>query len=168
MSIRLSLQHGRTHTESHTVSCTIGELAQDVAQESCAIVVRRISGLRSTQAFNVWFYRIVLRESLRAESRRCDVASVETVSTHLETTDPGKSILRIDVMRALAKLPSAQRAAIVLHFYADMNSREIADVLHMPDSSVRFHIMNAKHKLELLLSNHGNSPSSSELSRYAL
>jgi RNA polymerase sigma factor (sigma-70 family) len=62
--------------------------------------------------------------------------------------------VRLDVVRALGQLSRAQRAAIVLHFYADMNSREIAAVLRVPDSTVRFHLVRAKRKLEALLGDH--------------
>jgi DNA-directed RNA polymerase specialized sigma24 family protein len=42
----------------------------------------------------------------------------------------------------------------VLHYYAGMTSREIAEVLCVPDSTVRFHLARAKRKLETLLGDH--------------
>jgi RNA polymerase sigma factor (sigma-70 family) len=126
-------------------------LAEDVAQESCAILARSLPSLRRAESFNVWFYRIVMREALKVE-RRQPAAGLDEVPEAV--ADSEQSVVRLDVQRALSNLPPAQRAAMVLHYYADLNSREIAQVLGIPDSSVRFHIMLAKRTLELALSNH--------------
>jgi len=126
-------------------------LAEDAAQEACAILFRAIARLRSTQAFGVWFYRIVVRQATMLDKRNSTTAlNFETSS---EPFDLDGSLLRIDVFNALATLAPAQRIAIALYFYAEMNSREISDILNIPDSSVRFHIMQAKRRLEKALNN---------------
>jgi RNA polymerase sigma-70 factor, ECF subfamily len=128
------------------------DLAQDAAQEACAIVYRSVTGLRSAFAFRVWFYRIVLREAMRLDRKRALLAMFAwEPAAHEDLTE---SIVRLDVVRALGQLSRAQRAAVVLHFYAGMNSREIASVLRIPDSTVRFHLVNAKRRLETLLGDH--------------
>jgi RNA polymerase sigma-70 factor (ECF subfamily) len=131
-------------------------LAEDAAQEACAVVFRRAGQLRSAEAFRVWFYRIVLREALRLERKRalaaCFTAEPESCG------DLGDTDLRVDVLRALGKLSRDQRAAIVLHYYAGMNGREIAAVLDVPHSTVRFHLMRARAKLETLLCDHRLHP----------
>lgn len=40
-------------------------LAEDAAQESCAVVAQSIGALRRIDSFSSWFYRIVYREALR-------------------------------------------------------------------------------------------------------
>jgi RNA polymerase sigma-70 factor (ECF subfamily) len=129
-----------------------GDLAQDAAQEACAIVYRSLGSLRSAEAFRVWFYRIATREALRLDRKRA-LISIFAAEPAASGTDD-ESIRRIDVLRALAKLPRAQRAAVVLHYYADMNSREIAAVLGTPDATVRFHLVRARRSLEASLGNH--------------
>ncbi|MGC1757967.1 MAG: sigma-70 family RNA polymerase sigma factor, partial [Candidatus Cybelea sp.] len=39
-------------------------LAEDAAQEACAIILDAMPKLRAPQAFNVWLYRIVVRTAL--------------------------------------------------------------------------------------------------------
>jgi RNA polymerase sigma-70 factor (ECF subfamily) len=126
-------------------------LAEDAAQEACAIVFRGIVRLRSIEAFGVWFYRIVLREAMVLERRSRPSRLIGDFTRRLGTDD---AIIRIDVLDALARLAPVQRATVVLHYYERMNSREIAAILDMPDSSVRFHIMNARKHLERMLEDH--------------
>ncbi len=130
-----------------------GESAEEIAQESCAIVYRRIGDLRSTSAFKVWFCRIVMRRAvaLAKDRRRCDDRSCDGVMTS-ESFDADQ---RIDVRAAIAALSPEQRAAIVLRYYAGMNSREIGSILGMPDGSVRFHLLRGKRILEKALSEYG-------------
>jgi RNA polymerase sigma-70 factor, ECF subfamily len=127
-------------------------LAEDAAQEACAIVHRSLAGLRSSAAFRVWFYRIVVREAARLDRKRA-LLSFFVREPHADA-GLSETILRVDVLRALAALPRAQRAAVVLHYYAEMNSREIASVLRLPDSTVRFHLARARRSLETMLGDH--------------
>jgi|HubBroStandDraft_5_1064220.scaffolds.fasta_scaffold07002_1 RNA polymerase sigma-70 factor (ECF subfamily) len=124
-------------------------LAEDAAQEACAIILDAMPKLRAPQAFNVWLYRIVVRTALSIgkKQRRDEQLALEIVAS----TEPAESLVKIDVMRALDRLTPRQRAVVALHYYAEMSSREIAKVLAIPDSTVRFHVMNAKKILEPLL-----------------
>jgi RNA polymerase sigma-70 factor (ECF subfamily) len=136
-------------------------LAEDAAQESCAMLFRYIRRLRSTAAFNTWFYRIVVRQAVAIEKRsvREPLGSEPAIAGDLDDL-----LVRVDILHALATLPAAQRAAIALHYYAEMNSREISSILNLPDSSVRFHIMRAKKTLEKSLQSfNGNGVTLKEL-----
>lgn len=129
----------------------IGETsgAQDVAQEACISVYRSITALRSADAFRTWFYRIVLREANRYRKRRM---RSETEWTVVAQT-PDRAAL-IDLWRALATLPHPLREVVVLHYFEDLSSREIAPILRVPDSSVRFRLMIARRRLRAMLGDH--------------
>ena len=124
-------------------------LAEDAAQEACARILDAIPKLRASRAFNVWLYRIVVRTafSIGKKQRRSERVALEKA----ESIEPAESLVRIDVMRALDRLTPRQRAVVALHYYAEMSSREIAKALAIPDSTVRFHVMNARKILEPLL-----------------
>lgn len=123
-------------------------LAEDAAQEACAIVYRKVSQLRDAAAFRVWFYRLAMRQAMRLE-RKAQLTRIFSPEAIPDNADA--SVSRVDVLRALTKLPPRQRCAIVLHYYAGMSSGEIADTLGIADSSVRFHIMQGRNALERLL-----------------
>ncbi|HZY98435.1 MAG TPA: sigma-70 family RNA polymerase sigma factor [Candidatus Baltobacteraceae bacterium] len=130
--------------------CIVGDsgLAEDAAQEACAILYCKIARLRSPEAFRVWFYRIVTREATALERRHRHTEAADSV----EAIDPQPLLLdRIDIGRALTQLSPQQRAAIVLHYYAALNSREIGDILRLPDGTVRSHLLAARRILRDLL-----------------
>jgi RNA polymerase sigma-70 factor (ECF subfamily) len=122
-------------------------LAEDAAQEACAALYRGIARLRSTAAFRVWFYRIVVRESLAV--RR--LSAVRHINPDHFAFEEERSVARMDVARALGLLSPVQRAVVVLQFYAGLSSREAGAVLGMPAGSVRFHSSRARRQLEAAL-----------------
>jgi RNA polymerase sigma-70 factor (ECF subfamily) len=124
-------------------------LAEDAAQEACAIVYARVGSLRDSAAFTVWFYRIVVREA--SAVRRTAQRPLNGVAYRDRSQAVEGLIVRLDVAAALAKLSPVQRTAIVLHYYSGLSGAEIARVLGMPHGSVRFHLFQARKRLERLL-----------------
>jgi RNA polymerase sigma-70 factor (ECF subfamily) len=124
-------------------------LAEDAAQEACAVLFRHIKRLRAAPAFTVWFYRIVVREALAIRKR--------AFATTIELEPSSSSLLddvltRIEVLDALMELLAPQRVCVALSVCGEMSSREIGAVLEISDSTVRFHIMRARRTLEKSLS----------------
>jgi RNA polymerase sigma-70 factor (ECF subfamily) len=131
--------------------------AEDAAQESCARVVAAIGGLRSSEAFGVWFYRLVVREALRIERHIPEHEPLDTrlLASASALTD---ALIRIDILRALGALPARQRAVVALHHYAGLNSREIGEILATPEGTVRYQLAVARRRLESLLAAHRPYP----------
>jgi RNA polymerase sigma-70 factor, ECF subfamily len=122
------------------------QAAEDAAQEACVILYRTIASLRNAAAFRVWFYRIVVREASELKRRRSRVETVpEPEPSAVDQTTS------IDVWRALASLPQHLRDIVVLRYFEDLSSREIASVLRIPAGTVRFRLMMAKRRLRPLL-----------------
>ena len=120
--------------------------AQDVAQEACIILYRTIGSLRSAGAFRTWFYRIVVRKAAELKRRRARISpEVEPQTSAVDQT------VSLDIWRALATLPQHLRDVVVLRYFEDLSSREIASVLRIPDGTVRFRLMVAKRHLRPLL-----------------
>jgi RNA polymerase sigma-70 factor, ECF subfamily len=121
------------------------QCAEDAAQEACVIMYRGISSLRDAGAFQTWFYRIVVRESLR---QKPDPALLIGLDEHFGFEDHAASI---DLWRALDKLPGNLRTVVVLRYFEGLTSPEIGRVLHVPGATVRFRLMIAKRKMRPLL-----------------
>ncbi len=120
--------------------------AQDAAQEACIVVYRTIASLRSCTAFRTWFYRIVVREAAEIKRRRSRTeAAAETPAISRDET------AAIDVWRALSGLTHKLREVVVLRYFEDLSSPEIASVLGVPDGTVRFRLMIARQRLRPVL-----------------
>jgi RNA polymerase sigma-70 factor (ECF subfamily) len=52
-----------------------------------------------------------------------------------------------EIDAALDRLPPAQREVVVLRYFCDLNSREIGEVLQMPEATIRSHLAKARRQL---------------------
>ena len=58
---------------------------------------------------------------------------------------------RVDVMMALAQLPTRQRACVVLRYFDDMTDSQVAETLDCSVGTVKSHLFRARKTLERLL-----------------
>ncbi len=92
-------------------------------------------------------------------------AAQEPLDPHLlaSASSLTDALVRVDVLRALGALPPRHRVVVALHHYADLNSREIAEILGIPDGTVRYLLSLARRQLESLLASHRPTPLSEVL-----
>lgn len=124
-------------------------LAEDVAQEACAAMAVALASLKDARAFRTWFYRLVVHEAINVARRQPKLASIDESAFKPIEEDRAQSL---DLANALRRLPREQRAVVLLHYYAGLNSREIAEAAHLPASTVRFHLMLARRALRRAIS----------------
>ncbi len=130
-------------------------LAEDAAQEACATMARSLPTLKNISVFPTWNYKIIVNHALTVARRRRDTQALDVLvdrEVHFDRSDA------LDLYNALATLPIVQRAVIVLRYYADLNSGEIAVATGLASSTVRFHLMLARRTLRKALSAAGGRP----------
>jgi RNA polymerase sigma factor (sigma-70 family) len=133
-------------------------LAQDAAQEACAIVLRRIPTLRSSDAFDAWLYRIVMREGSRVR-RRSSVRGEQSSQLAKQSDDT----TTLDVWRALDTLSPEHREVVVLFYFDDLRTDEIATILRVAHPTVRTRLARARERLRGILSDYGDEPTTTNL-----
>jgi RNA polymerase sigma factor (sigma-70 family) len=138
-------------------------LAEDAAQEACAAIASALHGLKNADAFAAWSYRIIVNHAITTARRHPKPLSLDTQTDCGIRFDESDAL---DLYRALAALPVVQRAVIVLHYYAGLNSSEISHATGLPRSTVRFHLMLARRALRRALSTADSS--STQLSTGAI
>jgi RNA polymerase sigma-70 factor (ECF subfamily) len=124
-------------------------LAEDAAQEACASIARGLPSLKNTAAFSTWSYKIIVNRAIsaaRARPRTLTLDSSIESGVHVDRT------VAVDLSNALSRLSVVQRAAVILHYYAGLNSREIAAATGVTSATVRFHLMLARRALRKALS----------------
>lgn len=134
-------------------------LAEDAAQEACIAAYRSYGQLRDRDAFRPWFYRMVVRSATALAKKSAREHRREIESPRVEPPN----VDRVAVGSALDVLPPTQRAVVVLSYYADLKSREIAAILGITDGAVRFRLYLAKRHLRCLLSTAETSPIKDEV-----
>jgi len=85
---------------------------------------------------------------LRAERRARQRIAPDVTRVDLEAGE------RVDLQRALSGLPRRHREAIVLRYYLDLDVREIAFALHVPEGTVKSDLYRARTSLARALGDH--------------
>ena len=121
--------------------------ADDVAQETFLAVWTHARGFRGGSV-RAWLFSIAWRKAKGAQRswfrrRRRDSDYHEAAAP---TRDMGIED-RLAVRQALATLPLAQRAAVVLSFGCGLTHAEIAEALAAPLGTVKSHILRGRDRL---------------------
>jgi RNA polymerase sigma-70 factor, ECF subfamily len=111
--------------------------AQDAVQEALVLAWRHIRALREPTAWDAWLHRLTVRACYRAarKVRRRDLIEVPVVLDQdlRAGGDLSMAVAQHDLLgRELARLPIAQRAVLVLHFYVDLPLSAVAASLKIP------------------------------------
>jgi RNA polymerase sigma-70 factor (ECF subfamily) len=131
--------------QAYRIAWTIlrsGSEAEDAAQEACARALRSMTSLRDIGAFKTWFYKIVVNEARgRLRGRRLDPIAADPAAPSDAADD------RIDVRRAIDRLDPMDRLAIVLFYFVELPTAEIATIMQSTPLAVRLRLMTARRRL---------------------
>ena len=137
-------------------------LAEDVAQGSFVRAYERIGTFDASRPFGPWFMRIVVNEAIKAARGRERTASYEVGDAGAPMgwlADPAsgphelaeEAEERRRVWAALAKLPPAQRAAVVQRYYLGMSEAEMGEGAGRPPGTIKSRLYAARRGLSRLL-----------------
>lgn len=128
-------------------------LAEDVVQETWIRAVERLDAFERRSRLATWLHGIALnvaREAIRrAADEGCDP---------VEIADPARSVDpegRIDLERALGRMPEGRRAVLVLHDLQGYTHAEIAETLGIAVGTSKSQLHDARNELERILTGGG-------------
>lgn len=133
--------------------------AADATQETLLAVVRGLPRFDRRSRFGTWSYRIAVNASLdelRRRRRRPEPGLDEAMAGEEHGSDAVDT--RIDVDAALAHLAPEFRAPVVLRDLCGLDYAEIAEVLGIPDGTVRSRIARGRRALIPLLGGNPERP----------
>ena len=125
--------------------------AQDCVQEAYTRAWRRWDQFGEADADPVAWVRTVAWRLAVNDWRRA-VAGVRALVRHgpiAPVPEPSADV--VAVRTAIDQLPRDQQVAIVLHYFSGLRVREIADVLHVPEGTVKARLSRARMALAPLL-----------------
>jgi RNA polymerase sigma factor (sigma-70 family) len=138
--------------------------AEDVAQDACAQVLDALGSLRDPERFAPWFLRIAVNAASGRRRKSGRERLLEPAPTAPERLSADE---RLDVRRAIDALDPASRVAIVLRYYYDLSSAEIARIMQSTPVTVRWRLMRAHRRLRGLLESRENAAPAYGEQRYA-
>jgi RNA polymerase sigma-70 factor (ECF subfamily) len=132
--------------------------AADALQDALISAYRAAGSFRGESAVTTWLHRIVVNaclDRLRRRSAR-PTSPIGELDPPGRTDEPAAAELRIDVARALAELPEGQRLALVLVDMQGMPVAEAAQILGVPEGTVKSRCARGRAALAPLLRGSGS------------
>jgi RNA polymerase sigma-70 factor (ECF subfamily) len=130
--------------------------ADDAVQDAFLSALRNVGRYDATRPFGPWLLRIVSNAALD-RLRRERVRTTEAITLDVAAREAGPDRLAdrsalLDALRAaLATLPERQRVAVVLFDVEGYSHGEIAEILGIPEGTVRSHVFHARRALRAAL-----------------
>ena len=115
------------------------DLAADLAQETLARVCRDWHKVRDLDAPGAWVHRVAVNLAhSHFRRRRVSLSARRRVGSGAnEAASEADAVNAIVVRAAVAALPTRQRTALVLRYYADLSVAQVAEVMGCPEGTVK-------------------------------
>lgn len=133
--------------------CGDWHMSDDIVQNTLVIILQRWDRLKDSVA-NLEGYAktVLLHEFLRLHQRAYTSREISREVLPERPTgldDEDLTAARVTIRDALDMLPDSQRTALILRYWADLNSSEIASTLGLPVGTVRSSISRGLAKLKV-------------------
>lgn len=148
------------------------EEAEDAAQEIFVRIYRQLARYDPGRKFSTWVLTIATNYCIdQLRRRRMQFVPLENIipwARARETGPEGAALdreARDEVQRLLRDLPEKYRAVLVLRYWQDLSCAEIADVLKLPEGTVKTQLHRARKALGQLLTKQEQREEHNALSR---
>ena len=142
-----------THDES---------MAEDVVQDTFIRIFQRIRQFDENRSFEPYFMRCIVNTALNAVQKKAkgtqddpgtNMDELEALLLQAASVEEQVefSELKGEILAALDKLSSRQRAAVVQRYYLGMSEKEMADTLEAAPGTVKWLLNAARIRLRELL-----------------
>lgn len=130
------------------------EDAEDIVQETFVKCYLHIGELKKNEGFRSWLFQILYRTAYRQIKKSRREIPDEEIGIRADATDGVTSLDRIIrteserlVNSAVQSLDFKHRAVVILFYYNEMSTREIAKVLECTEGTVKSRLFTARKKL---------------------
>lgn len=133
--------------------------AEDLLQDIFLAAHRKLGSFRGESSLGTWLYRLATNQCLdHLRSRAARAGQVtDTIEDDPTLADAAsrslaeRTVTKMDLERALARLPEGCRAAFVLHDVEGLEHREVAEVLGIAEGTSKSQVHKARLRLRALL-----------------
>jgi RNA polymerase sigma-70 factor (ECF subfamily) len=129
--------------------------AKDITQLVFVKTAENLSSYDSSKKFSTWLYRITVNASIDyiRKHKRHAHELLDNYADSLENSDASpaevyhRKYIRYLVMKAAERLTAKQKAAFILKDMEGHEVSEVAEILNMPEATVRWYVHRARLKL---------------------
>ncbi len=134
------------------------EEAEDAAQEIFVRIYRQLGRYDMERKFSTWTLAVATNYCIdQLRRRRLQLVPLENIIPWAKARDSGPEgealsrESRDEMQKVLIRLPEKYRAPLVLRYWEDLSCAEIADVLGIPEGTVKTQIHRARKQLGKML-----------------
>lgn len=149
----LLLQYQPTISKFARKYCATPQDVEDAVQEALWIAARKIGALRTTTVFVAWLFRIVRNQCYRLLRIRQEVSDID-LDTRLiafEGDPEQQASLHLDLVAALAALPTTYREVVLMRDVQELSAPEVAAKLGISVDAVKARLQRARGQLRASL-----------------
>ena len=118
----------------------------DAVQEAVIKAWANVRRLKNERYFETWLTRILINECHNIQRLRKRIVPVDTVPEMPSSTDKDEKI-----REAVLSLEEEYRLPVLLHFMEGYKTREVAEILKIPEGTVKTRLARARKQLKQLL-----------------
>lgn len=134
------------------------EDASDITQTAFLKVFEHLDDYNPKYRFFSWIYRITINESInllkKQKPQTGDDQLVSQARSAGSQIDSGRLCARVQA--ALMELDNDYRSVIILRHFSECTYREISDILHIPEKTVKSRLYTARQRLHVTLGADGD------------
>ncbi len=142
----VKIHQTRVRQQLRRLSWPDAALADDLAQETFVSAWQQLPRFRADAQLSTWLHRIAYTRYLMQRRRRRD-EPVSPDNAAAEAQHDPDHAMRLDVTRAVARLPDHERAAVVHCMQLEMTHEEAAAVLGLPLGTLKSQVARGKARL---------------------
>lgn len=135
-----------------------GQDAEDAAQEVFLRVYRQLGSYDPVHRFSTWVLSIASHYCIdQLRKRRLNLVPLESIVTWARSRQAQPDDIAIDgeerdqLQRLLARMPEKYRLALILRYWYDLSYAEIAQVVKLPENTVKTRLHRARQMLAGLI-----------------
>lgn len=133
-------------------------LAEDIVQETFVCCIEQIKTLKSPEAFNVWFYRIITRigwKMVKSHSKLVpdEILPKESISQYSTEESAQMEIINQKLLKAVDGLSNKLKTVVILHYFNGMSIEAISKVTGSLKTTVKTRLYYARNILRKDLEN---------------
>ena len=126
----------------------------DAISNTTVIVFEKISSLRKEEFFKTWLTRILINECYKIYNQNKKIIYLENCNSevlgNLSFTDKDR-LGEIDTQNLIKSLGKDLRETVTLYYLEDFSVKEIAEILEIPEGTVKSRLSRARKELEKIL-----------------
>jgi RNA polymerase sigma-70 factor (ECF subfamily) len=125
-------------------------LAEDIVQESFIRCLESINALKTPEAFNVWFYRILVHTGWKMMKKQTRIIPTDILpQSAFQNIEENAyaSILNEKLHKAISELSSNLKNVVVLYYFNGMSIEEIAKITKNLKPTVKTRLYYARNAL---------------------